>query len=203
MFTETAIRINIDYLYHMTHVDNVLSILKYGLLSHRDAYSRKLNRVNVANPEIIDRRTRKLDGVFRRPLTDYVCLYFNPRNPMLYVQYKNCIQDDIVILGVDKHIICNPNTIFTDGNAAAHETLFYGDLAYLEELPWQVIRSRFWGDFDDGKRKVCAEVLHHGVIRFDDIPVIYCSNRNTHQSMTEMAEYFNNVRAIYEPALFF
>jgi hypothetical protein len=203
MCADTTVQFNVEYLYHMTHITNIPSILKYGLLSHREAYDRGLNKVTIANPKVIAIRSRKLDGIFQRPLVDYVCLYFNPKNPMLFVQYRENLQNDIVILGIRANLLYRRNTVFTDGNAAVYETLFYSKPEYLDCLHWEAINATYWSEFNEGKRKSCAEVLHYRSVSVDDIPIIFCGNKDTYLKANEATAYFNDVRAIYKPSLFF
>ena len=49
--------------------------------------------------------------------------------------------------------------LFSDGNAASKKTQFYDSLNDLDKIPWDVLNGKYWGDFPDGKRKRCAEVL--------------------------------------------
>ena len=93
---------------------------------------------------------------------DYVPLYFNPRNPMLYRRKE--IQDDIAILAVNRQALTWRGVWFTDGNAASNATKFYYDLDDLSRLDWNCIRAEYWNQYDDGTRKRCAEVLVPNVI---------------------------------------
>ena len=107
---------------------------------------------------------RRVDG---RPLHDYVCLYFNPKNPMLSKRRDH--QDDIVILCLDRQLLEQSSTFFTDGNAAGDATESFNDPRDLKKLDWDCIRATYWNDFKDGKRKRCAEILVPDVISFDEV----------------------------------
>ncbi len=88
----------INYLYHMTHKDNLENILRYGLKSHNEAKKENLNKVDISDNQVNDRRSRK-EPIFNRSIHDYVPLYFNPKNPMLFV--RKGLQNDIVILATE------------------------------------------------------------------------------------------------------
>jgi len=62
---------NVKALYHMTHIDNLYSILKYGLLSHGNQFQKE----DISNREVNSRRSVR-DPLFRRPLHSYVPFYF-------------------------------------------------------------------------------------------------------------------------------
>ena len=115
----------IDYLYHMTYIDNLDSIIKNGLLSHNEAYGQGLIETDISDPDVQDIRANIADPFYDISLHDYVSLYFSPRNPMM--SRRREIQEDIVILGLDPQLLSEPDILFTDGNAAAIETCFYKD----------------------------------------------------------------------------
>lgn len=122
-------------------------------------------KIDLSDPEVQGRRAdRRLDG---RPLHDYVCLYFNPKNPMLSKRRDH--QDDIVILCLDRQLLEQSSTFFTDGNAAGDATESFNDPRDLKKLDWDCIRATYWNDFKDGKRKRCAEILVPDVISFDEV----------------------------------
>lgn len=147
----------IDGLYHLTHIDHVQTIFKDGLLSHNNAHERGLVQHDISNPSVQDQRAIRFIG--KRPLHDYVPLYFNPRNAMLFDVFKNRTLKDIVLLRLSRKLMLQKGVWFTDGNAANDPTLFYNKLEDLDKLDWDCIRARYWNDYEDGKRKCMAEIL--------------------------------------------
>jgi hypothetical protein len=168
-------RFGISFLYHMTHIRNLENILSAGLVSHNEAH-RGLNQVDIADNQVNDRRSR-LEPVYNKSIHDYVPFYFNPKNPMLF-RRKN-LQNDILILGVDRSLIYSDKAIFTNGNAASSSTQFFSDINKLEDLNWDCINREYWNDFNDGKRIKCAEVLVYPKVDVSDIKKIYCNNNVT------------------------
>jgi hypothetical protein len=173
-------RHGIDYLYHMTYINNLASIIRNGLLSHNEAYRQGLIEADISDPTVQDIRANRIDPFYNRPLHDYVPLYFSPRNPMLYRRRE--IQEDIVILGLDPHLLSEPNIIFTNGNAAASGTIYYTGISMLENLPWNSIRARNWTDIEGGKRIKCAELLVYPRIEPSLIQVVFCYSQK-HREM--------------------
>lgn len=154
----------ISGLYHMTHISNLENILKYGLLSHILAHENNYIQTNIANTNVNEIRSHK-EPIYNKPIHSYVPLYFNPINPMLYA--KQDIQDDIVILEFSPLVLLEDGVIFTDGNAAVlttttykSATKFYSNLDDLDkiDLPF-ILYQKGWNNYEDGKRKKCAEVL--------------------------------------------
>jgi hypothetical protein len=167
----------------MTYIDNLASIVRYGLLSHNESYRLGLIRTDISDPDVQNIRANLADPFHKRPLHEYVALYFSPRNPMLYRRRE--IQEDIVILGIEPQVLMEPDTIFTNGNAAAYGTLFYQDPAMLRQLPWDKIRAQNWTTIPDGKRIKCSEVLVYPRIDPTRIQFVFCySNKHRERIIT-------------------
>lgn len=183
-------RFGIDYLYHMTHKDNLQNILQNGLKSHIQARTSNLTRVDIADNQVNDRRSRR-EPIYHRSIHDYVPLYFNPKNPMLF--RRNNIQNDIVILAIDRNILYRENIIFTDGNAAANATSFYNNPEELNNLSWSCINAEYWNDIIDGKRLKCSEVLVYPNIPTSAIQKIFCNNEQTKLFISSKLNNFPNI----------
>ena len=174
----------IDYLFHMTHKNNLQKILQNGLKSHNYARSNGLLQNDIADNQVNDRRSKR-EPIYNRSLHDYVPLYFNPKNPMLSVRRN--IQDDIVILAINKRILFQENILFTNGNAAANITSFYQNPEELSNLKWDCIKSEYWNGFEDGKRLRCSEVLVYPEIPVTSIQKIFCNNTQTKEFTETMS----------------
>lgn len=163
--------------YHMTHIDNLASILEHGLLSHNRAHLANLVRVDISNQIVNSRRNRK-EPVHNKSLHDYVPLYINPLNAMSYVKFKEKQMDDIVQLEILPHVAAQTQEVLiTDGNAASGSTSFYGDIEAFNQLNWPVLNMKFWCNFPDGKRIICSEVLLPEEIKLTYIQKIICNNQ--------------------------
>ena len=163
----------IDYLYHMTSIDNLHSILCHGLLSHNQAHCFDLNQTDISDNDVQDiRQGKSVNGV---RLHDYVPLYFNPKNPMLYRRKQ--LQANIAILAINPIVLVEPNTIFSNGNAASGDTTFYANIEMLSKLDWDTIWARYWNDKDDGKRIRCAETLVYPKLPVDKIVKVFCNSQ--------------------------
>ncbi len=161
---------NIRYLYHMTDLRNLASVLQHGLLSHNEAHRRGLVSEDISNQEVNKRRGET--SIDDTPLHDYVNFYFQPKNPMLSV--KRDIQSQIVFLGADPRLLLEQTTVFSDGNAAADRTTFYRGTNLLDRLPWEAINAAYWIDFADGKRIKCAEILVYPKVEVSNVLRIFC-----------------------------
>ena len=188
----------INYLYHITHVDNLLSILNSGLLSHRRAHGGSLVIEDIADQEVINIRKWKKVPVSGKRIVDYVPLFFTPRNPMMRV--RKDLQDDIAILCLDSSLLLQKGVIFTDGNAASDDTTFFNDLRFIDSLDWSCIRDRGKPihlynrqEFIEWKRKRAAEVLVPDWISFSHVQSIVIKTQQTHRKLFDPVREISKV----------
>ncbi len=170
--SEQRKRDNIQYLFHMTHMDNLASIAEHGLKCHNQAHADHRPR-DISDPNVQTHRLHR-DPIHGRPLHDYVPLYFRARNPMLYRRRE--YRRKLCVLYIDCAVMEFRGAIFTDGNAASRKTNFYEDAADLDALDWDCLKAEYWTAFDDGARKRCAEVLVPVRIPFDKVARIVVHN---------------------------
>jgi len=167
----------VESLWHITHRDNIPKILKHGLCP-RDSV--RVSDIKGALRDTSNPNTQflydKNDPIFHRRINGYVPLYLNPRNPMLY--RKKELQSELCILEIDIDCVLTKDFLITDGNSGSNSTQFFKD-ALSASIPWSVLRADFWGDFDDGKRKRCAEVLIPDHVDSSYITKIHCGSDDT------------------------
>ncbi len=190
----------IEYLYHMTHKNNLQNILQNGLQSHNNARNNQLTQVDIADNQVNDRRAR-LEPIYSRSIHDYVPFYFNPKNPMLY--RRSNLQNDIVILAIDKNLLYQQNILFTNGNAAANATSFFKNPEQLNQLNWCCINADYWNDIIDGKRIKCSEVLVYPNVATSSIKKIFCNNIGTKQFVESKINNHPNISVEIKANLYF
>ena len=160
-------------IYHITHIDNLESILSEGgLLAYNVMLETQTNYTNIAYENIQDRR-----ATIRVPCggggvlhDDYVPFYFAPRSPMLYTinrgNVKSYTQGQSTVIHLVSYVenieAADLSFVFTDGHAVMAFTDFFDDLNYLSAIDWDVMESRYWNDTNednDRKRRRQAEFL--------------------------------------------
>ena len=184
-FDRQCERYQIIELYHLTHIANLQSIWRLGLLSRNRAHS-QTRPTDIADPEVIAIRSRRRDTVCNRPLHDYVPLYFTPTNPMLYKCQKKASQSELAILCLSKDVLLFDEAVFTDGNAASRDTQFFGDYRRLDQLDWECIRALYWSNFPSGKRKRCAEVLVPDELNLERLYCVVVSNAEAERAVRDV-----------------
>ena len=144
-------------IYHITHINNLDSILRDGVLwCDAERVKRKYNTVNISYEHLKQRRfiTPVPIGA-QGVLADYAPFYFCNRSPMLCAIYKGGVtgnqetQIDIIyfvssaekVAEISKQPWC-----FSDGHGVDKLTEFYKDLKELSNIDWELIAAWHWND---------------------------------------------------------
>lgn len=189
------------FLFHITHYENLTSILKHGGLS---AYSQMDNKhliyQNIAHNDIQDRRaTTPIPIAPYGNLHDYVPFYFAPRSPMLYaikqgrVQGLTGSQEQIIYFVTKTDSIKNAGLlfVFTDGHAIMSFTDFFSDLTDITHIDWNIMNEKYWNDTiddPDRKRRRQAEFLVHQFIGLEHFLGIIVKNSNMKEKIEKILD---------------
>ena len=159
-------------IYHITHLQNLESIILHGgLWCDRERLRRKLASVGIAHNHIKDRRARRAVPTCKGgTLADYVPFYFGPRSPMLFAIHRGLVpqyregQGGIVHLvsTVEQVLAENLAFTFTEGHAEMAYSSFFEKTEDLCKIDWSVMKTNYWNDTvsePDRKRKRQAELL--------------------------------------------
>ena len=191
------------YIYHMTHIEHLPSILAHGLLSHNNPYKKH----DISNKSANDKRER-IEPIHNRSVHEYVPFYFNPRNAMLYRVQKEQ-GDNIVLLEIKKEILLLNGVIFTNGNAAAQSLGFADDIDDLLNpsfINWDEVFATSWNDANENvknekKFKMMAEVLVPDMVPSAMIAGIVCQNSSVCQKVAKLLN--NSINISWSSSLFF
>lgn len=160
-------------LHYIIPSSNLASVLENGLLSRNEMLARRIHFDDISDHEVQVHRERH-DPVHGRPIHDYVPLYLNHRNAMLYRRKE--IQDRLVILIIDREVTSRPGVLFCDGNAASAATSFSIDPDILGPSR-AALEADYWKNVPDGTRRRMAEVLIPDEIPRDAIARAVCNNQ--------------------------
>jgi hypothetical protein len=194
-YTQILNQYNIKYLFHMTHIDNLASILSHGLYSHNNQYQ----KIDISDNQVNSRR-QKAEPIYHQSIHSYVPFYFNPKNNML--SRRRSIQDDIVILVLGRKLFSKENVLFTDGNASSDATQFYNKKEDLNKVNFTCVQTKgYYNSFEDGGRKRMAEVLvpHH--VEATYIKGIICNNPTTKEKIDKISQ--GNYKSVLNTSYFF
>ncbi len=146
-------------LFNIQAIDNIPSIMQYGLLSNKNAS--RVKHTSIAMQEIQNRRDMVVvpNGM---PLHEYANVYFDPKNPMLYKRRGE--NENICILKFDHSILDFEGAIVSDRNASSSYASFYPPDMGLLEIDFKLVFASDWRDDNQfvyfmKKSIKCAEVL--------------------------------------------
>lgn len=168
---------SIRELYYITHIDNISSMLKHGILSHDEINRQQIPFTPIYDAQIVSSRKLKKapDG---RSLWAFANLFFQPRNPMMYRVTAEKSVNQIAVIGVRKTILNRPDNYFTDGNAANQDTTIY-PISELKRFQGRIVKEtdkEFWNPTDGSKRKIMAECLVPKRVPPEFIEEVYVAN---------------------------
>lgn len=157
-------------LYHMTSVKNVRSIAEAGLMSRR--HPKTASRINedIAEPSVICIRETTLtpDG---QAVTDFVPLYYNPRNAMQAVRQHI----ELALLCFSGSLTAESGVWLTDRNAARRDACYSSDPKDLAKLDWDRITADSRADGDQMAQM--AEVLVPRTLAWHEVESVFVRNR--------------------------
>ena len=182
-------------LHYITHLGNLESIRRRGILSLNEVLRRGIERSDISDTEVQVLRERS-EPIWNRSIHDYVPLYLNPKNPMLYVRRE--MSNQLVILKINESVTNGGKTIFCDGNAASAATKFALDECVLAESR-EALRAEYWNGVEDGKRRRMAEVLIHQRVAPSEIRAVLCPN----QIVATEVKNRHGLYALSSPSRFF
>lgn len=160
-------------IFHLTHLDNLPSILEAGgLLSFHELQNRHIAPHSIALSKLQARREEIEIASVSSNLHDYVPWCFAARPPLLYTTYRGGMGDvkqwGIVHLlsTVGRVQEANLECLWYDGHPLTTLSDFHFDLAELpQSLDWPVLLDQQWSntrDDPDRKRRRQAEFLIRG-----------------------------------------
>lgn len=194
-------------LYYITHINNLPSILKSGIFCHRKVEEEKIDFTSIYDTKIVaSRKEKKVTDASN--LWDFVNLYFQPRNAMLYrvIFFSGVKAEDIIIIGLRSSILEKKDIFVTTGNAASPYTEILPQVKAQKHLKSirEKVDKEWWASADGSKREIMAECLIPDKVESENISEIYVSNDKALNKVEEACnEIIPVIPVIPEPELFF
>jgi hypothetical protein len=181
----TLTRHQIKRLFYITHINNIPSILKLGILSHHRAEA--IEHVSIALEPVQERRHSKVISITGKPLHSYVNLFINPRNTMLYYLLSNRSSSEICVLGIDPVAADVPGVIVSDRNAAKNDARFAFAPEGFTQIDIERVFAERWSNYGDRndvlKAQMCAEVLIPDRVPTQAVRFAYANSRGTQSAI--------------------
>lgn len=195
--------LGISHIYHITHIDNLRDIYKYGLLPHNNVH----RKIDISNQAVNARRERS-EPIYGKSVHDYVPFYFNPRNAMLY-KTQSDFGNKIVILRLKNELLLQNQVIYTNSNAAVNSARYsnnINDLHSKDFIDFSKVFSENWSNHgirdDKLKQTMMAEVLIPKYVAYQAIDAIICFDQETREFVFKIIGS-NKVDIIVDKSKFF
>lgn len=147
------------WVYHITRIENVESMVRLGLLSDTRAQLEQLVEVEIGNTGIKQRRAaRQVPIEPGGVVADFVPFYFAPRSPMLFAihcgnvpTYQQGCDDIVYVVTTTQRLREERLTVVgTDRNATKAYAEFTSDDDRLTEIvDWELMAEKRWNDTPD------------------------------------------------------
>jgi len=170
-------------LHYITHISNLPSIMRNGILSHRRA--ERIRHVSVALEEVQERRAgKRIPG--GRLLHEYVNLYLCARNPMMYRRRNQ--HAELCVLRIALEVLDLPGVVIADRNASSEWASFHSSPRGLHHIDGELLFAEYWVHEDEiatfKHRSIkCAEILVPDVLQPGFITGVYVSCRESAQQI--------------------
>ncbi|NEP11471.1 MAG: DUF4433 domain-containing protein [Symploca sp. SIO2C1] len=182
-------KVGIEGLYYITHIDNIPSILKRGILSHSEIEKEEIQPATIYSSEIVNKRRKRIVSG-ETTLWDFANLYFQPRNAMLYslVCNPDVALDDLAIICLKRRILDREDIFLTTGNAASSQSeILSKSKASLGNIRNQIGRD-WWNKEDGSKRKIMAECLVPKKVDPADIQTVYVATGRARPKVVDLID---------------
>lgn len=178
-------------LYHLTKLDNLESIIKYGLLPRKKVIEQKINFGDIANPEIISKRTEL-------GLDAYTPFHFHPYSAFDVAVKHSYQEQDMIYLCFDRALArMNHFKILPLHPLSAEECILYDYDEGFQRIDWGTMMEKNRTD-DYAKHVKMAECLTEKTIPINHFKCIYVPS----EDVKEKTMYILNENGIDFPPPF-
>ncbi|WP_086244219.1 DarT ssDNA thymidine ADP-ribosyltransferase family protein [Campylobacter devanensis] len=177
------------YIYYIANLDNLSDIMSHGI----SAIS-------------TDPKRSHAEPIYGKAISEYVSLYFNPRNATLYSAQKS-YGSKVIILQIHKTALLADGVIFTNASATAARYECANELSDLlntQFISWSEVMSKDWNHADRFIKqskidKMMAEALVPTHLSINMIAGIICQDSSIAKSIA--SDY--NITAVADMEYFF
>lgn len=158
-------------LYHLTKLDNLESIIKYGLMPRKKVLEQRINFGDIANPEIISKRTEL-------GLDVYTPFHFHPYSAFDVAVKHTYKEHDMIYLCLDRELARrNHFKILPQHPLSAEECILYDYDKGFQMIDWGTMMEKNRKD-DYAKQVKMAECLTEKIIPINYFNCIFVSSED-------------------------
>lgn len=160
-------------LYHITHTDNLPSILEHGLMPRRTLLNYEYRFVDIADPNILSKREE-----YQAALSQFVLFHFYPKNPFDGAVCNSYGSENMAIITISRGLYRKYNFHIIPSHPLNSDTPeIYPYEEGIKQIRWDILDRTGGLDRDYRNpeiRKACmAECISEYTILPDDFSFIY------------------------------
>lgn len=163
------------FLYHITHLDNLPSILQHGLLSRKELLETgTIDFIDIADPGILSKRE-----LYTESLSKFVLFHFYAKNPFDGAVCKKYGSENMVIITLNRELHkSNKFLIIPSHPLDCDEPDIYSYEEGLAQIRWDILDRETGRDYRDPEiKKACmAECVMEYRIPADAFSFVYVYN---------------------------
>jgi hypothetical protein len=197
-------------IFRITHIDNVPWILRHGLHC-KSSGVQDPNFIQIGSPELIRKRASRAVPIKPKGLlSDYVPFYFTPWSIMMYniktgyngITHRPNHEIAIMVSSVHKLAELGVPFVFTNAHAYMLEADYFDDVRKLEQIDWELLRSRNFKNDPDKPEKQAryqAEALVYKHVPIEALLGIACydeSSKAKLESETRKCDISVNIKTV-------
>lgn len=178
-------------LYHITHIDNLPSILERGLMSRQNLLNENISDFkDIADPEILSKRES-----YQKVLSQYVLFHFYPKNPFDGAVCRKYGSENMAIITIKRDLYRqNKFFVIPSHPLDSNEPDIYPYEQGFQLIKWDILDKETGRDYHDPEiRKACmAECIMDYIIPSKEFAYIFVSREETKSKILKM-DHSNSV----------
>ena len=171
-------------LYHITHIDNMPSILKYGLLPRSEIRQKGLDFTDIADPEILNKRES-----YKQTLSQYVLFHFYAKNPFDGAVCKKHGSENMVIITISRELHKKNEFLIIPSHPLDKEKpdIYPYDEGF-KKIRWDILDKETGRDYRNPEiRKACmAECVMQYVIQPEVFSFVFVKDKLAEMKIRQM-----------------
>ena len=172
-------------LYHITHIDNMQSILELGLLSRSELEKKGIvDFIDIADPEILSKRSN-----YKEVLSKYVLFHFYAKNPFDGAVCKKYGSENMVIITIDRELHKENDFFIIPSHPLDSDTPdIYPYHEGFCKIRWDILDREVGRDYRDSEiKKACmAECVMEYTIPPNIFRYIFVNNEKAKDRINSM-----------------
>ena len=186
--------------YHITHINNMPSILQHGLRSRNNLQQCKLPIISdIADPEIINKRKN-----YKETLSEYVLFHFFQRNPFDVNVCFNHGSENFALISINRSYCINHNFYIIPSHPLDTDTPdIYPYNEGLQHIRWEILDIPHGRDYNNPEiRKACmAECITKSTVPIEAFGYVYVYNEEAKNTISAFTNS-DKITIIVNPFMF-